>query len=238
MQSLRTLLLVVQKFTAVNRKTLIGICIGIEILLFVFGVYVMTNAAKLYALNFFALVDLGSKLGVAALSLYVATLLPSIITRLQWYPLVTQPFASILLPFRRHFGNMMFIAAWLHMSLTTTLPQLVNNGFDTSKIELLLFQWMGQIAWWLLFPLWITSNDLSQRFMGKWWKRIHKLTYIAMFFIFLHVALLQEGLVIVIGSVVVLEVLSWIAVRKRSRLASGVAVSQPPVSTADPQAVK
>lgn len=238
MQSLRALLLVVQKFTAVNRKVLIRLCIGIEILLLVFGVYVMTNAEKLYALNFFALYDLGSKLGVTALFLYVATLLPSIITRLQWYPLVTQPFASILLPFRRHLGILMFISAWLHMSLTTTLPQLVTNGFEPNKIQLLLFHWMGEIAWWMLFPLWLTSNDLSQRFLGKWWKRLHRLTYLAMLFIFLHVALMQEGLVFVIGGVITLEVLSWIVAQRRARLTPIAAQQQVTTQPTDPQAVK
>ena len=217
MNIIRQFLLSIQKFVATQIRTLVWICIITEVALLAAGFYIASNAAALYELYFFALYNVGSKLGVLSLFLYLATLLPSIITRLQLLPLITQPIASILSLLRRHLGILMFITAWLHMSLTTSLPQLVTNGFDPSKIELLLFHWMGEIAWWLLFPLWLTSNDLSKRFMGKWWKVLHRLTYIAMFFIFLHVAMQREALLLVIGAVVVLEVASWIVANKRSR---------------------
>jgi sulfoxide reductase heme-binding subunit YedZ len=131
------------------------------------------------------------------------------------------------MPFRKHLGILMFISAWLHLNFTTTLPQLVANGFDASKIELMLFQWMGEIAWWLLLPLWLTSNDTSVKYMGKWWKRVHRLTYVALFFIFFHVALQQESWMFVIGTVAILEVASWIKGWQRTKASQTVSPTPP-----------
>ena len=45
----------------------------------------------------------------------------------------------------------------------------------------------------LLIPLFLTGNNLAQRWLGRYWKVLHKLTYVIWGLLFLHLALL-EGL--------------------------------------------
>jgi len=154
------------------------------------------------------LLELGETFGTLAFALYIATLIPSMVRRLKIRELF--PIMSMFLPFRRQFGVLMFITAFIHQSFTTMLPALVLVEFDFAKFPspLMARQIFGYIAWWLLFPLWLTSNDLAIKKMGKWWKILHKLTYVALFIIMMHVALVGGWnyvfalLVIVIGNVV------------------------------------
>jgi len=138
------------------------------------------------------LIGIGRSLGTAAFFLYIATLIPSMIRRLQIRQLL--PIMSILLPFRRQFGVLMFLTAFVHQSFTTVLPYLVFVDFDFAQLPppLLARHITGFAAWWLLFPLWLTSNDLAVKKLGKWWKRLHKLTYAALFLIMAHVALVSS----------------------------------------------
>jgi sulfoxide reductase heme-binding subunit YedZ len=114
-----------------------------------------------------------------------------------------------LMPFRRHFGITMFLSALLHSGLTVTLLAIV-----TGQIPVVLQpQLMGVIALSLLFPLWLTSNDLSQQRLGKGWKVLHRLTYLALIFIFLHVAMMMKWIWgVLMGTVLILELLSWLKV--------------------------
>ncbi|MBP7768441.1 ferric reductase-like transmembrane domain-containing protein [Candidatus Woesebacteria bacterium] len=227
MQKLRALVLSIQVFLAPKRALITKLFFAMELLLVTFFILILCTAGQVYDAYFTEIYFVGSKLGIVALGLFCLTLLPGIITRLQWFPLVTQPIASILLPHRRHLGILMFLTAWVHMALSTTLPQLTSNGFDLSKIQLSTFEIFGQLAWWLLLPLWLSSNDFSQKKLGKNWKKLHMLTYAALFLIFFHVALQNSGFVFLLGSVGILELISWIAVWKRTQT--------PPVVLARPQ---
>lgn len=231
MQALRQLLLKIQMFLAPRRVRITQLFFIVEILLGIVGFAVSFQAAKVYDSYFLEMYELGTKLGIAALLLYILTVLPGMFSRLQVMTQLTQPLTAIILPFRKHLGILMFITAWLHLNFTTTLPQLVANGGDASKIQLLLFQWMGEIAWWLLFPLWLTSNDSSVKYLGKWWKRVHRLTYIALFFIFLHVAMQRASWMYLIGTIAILQVVSWILAWRRSRNVQP-AISTPRVPSA------
>ena len=226
MSALRQILLYIQMFLAPKRILINRMFFGAEVLLVIINFAIYGNAVAVYNSYFMEVYSIGGKLGEISLILYILTLLPGMITRLQWMPSVTTLVGSIITPFRRHLGILMFITAWMHFSLTTSLPQLIANGFDTSKIELMLFQWMGQIAWWLLMPLWLTSNDTSMKYLGKWWKRVHRLTYIALFLIFFHVALQQANWMYVLGIIIVLQVISWIRVVQRTRTAPVPAPTQ------------
>lgn len=228
MQQLRALLLQLQKNIVMRRNLIIRAFQIFEVMLVIAYAYaaylVMTN----YDVIALTLLEFGGLLGEVAIIFYVLTLLPGLITRLQWWPQLTQPISGMLMPFRRHLGISMFILVFLHMGFTTTLHFFAQPDFDPSKIELLLFQQIGVFAWWALFPLWLTSNDLSVKFMGKWWKRVHRLTYLALFLIFLHVTLIQTKWLFLIGAVGILELISWVKVwTKPKQPASSTGSTEP-----------
>ena len=161
-----------------------------------FVIWGMYSSGQLKSVSL--LLDMGRKLGTAAFIFYVLTLLPSMIRRLKYPQLF--PIMSMLLPFRRQFGVLMFLVAFAHQGFTTMLPYLVQIDFDYSKFQplLLAHHITGFIAWWLLFPLWLTSNDLAIKYTGKWWKRIHKVTYVAIFAIMAHLVLVEHWLYAVV----------------------------------------
>jgi sulfoxide reductase heme-binding subunit YedZ len=118
--------------------------------------------------------------------------------------------------FRRHLGIFMFLAAITHLILVSTIPKL----FTYSAITLDIFpqrEIFGIVAMLLLFPLWLTSNDYSVVHLGKYWEWIHRLTYFALFLIFLHVALLEFSLGLIGAMVIILEIISWIFTLKKIR---------------------
>jgi sulfoxide reductase heme-binding subunit YedZ len=162
------------------------------------------------------LLDIGRKLGTLAFVFYVLTLLPSMIPRLKFPQLF--PIMSILLPFRRQFGVLMFLLAFAHQGFTTILPNLIFIDFDYSKLapQLSAHHIAGYAAWWLLFPLWLTSNDAAIKYTGKWWKRIHKLTYVAIFAIMAHLVLVDHWMyAVILGGILVVN--GWGLVRKGRR---------------------
>ena len=189
----------------------------IEISLVLWWIWIYWQAALDYPSVVSTLFEWGPLFGQIAVILYMLTLVPGIITRLQWKQTVTQPVASILILFRRHLGILMFITAFLHLTFKSTLPYLASFNFQPPPglQPLLTYQIIGAVGWSLLFPLWLTSNDWSFKKLGKWWKRIHRLTYIALFFIFLHVVLQAKTPAILLGLVLFFEILSWIIAWRR-----------------------
>jgi sulfoxide reductase heme-binding subunit YedZ len=225
-------LMPVQKFLAVHRRAVNNIFLTTELLIIALWLTVFFNALSDFRAIFLQVYNLGLTLGQTAIILYAITLTPGIITRLQWFPPVTQPISSLILPFRRHFGILMFLTAFLHLSFTTTLPYFAAHNFSPPNLlpELATFQWMGLFGWLALLPLWLTSNDYAQKGLGKFWKILHRLTYVALFFIFLHVALQGVKWMYVIAPFLILEVISWLVYWRRE--ASKPKVVTPPSAPA------
>jgi len=130
--------------------------------LVVWGLYASGQVKSVALLS-----EWGRKLGTISFVFYMLTLLPSMVRRLKFPRLL--PVMSILLPFRRQFGVLMFLTAFAHQGFTTILPNLVFIDFEYSKLALQLsaHHIAGFVAWWLLFPLWLTSNDASVKYLGK-----------------------------------------------------------------------
>lgn len=172
----------------------------------------------------------GKLLGSISLVLFCVTLLPGILTRLKVWTEVTLPMATLITPFRRNMGILMFLTAFVHMSLTTTLPflslqlisiqslmplslgQQLTAVFSAFPPPLRLFEQVATIGWILLLPVWLTSNDFAQKKLGKWWKRVQRMTYVVIWFIMGHVALQGSLWTAVVGVIAVLEVGSWVKV--------------------------
>lgn len=175
------------------------------------------------------LYDLGRQFGVLALGLYLATLVPGIMQRLQFLPLI----AAMIMPFRRHLGILMFLTACVHMSLTSSL-------FYIAAGVPLALNW-GQVAGLstlsVLLPLWLTSNDPSQKYLGKNWKRLHKLTYVALFLVFAHLVLFQKKWLIPTGIMIGFEAWSWFVLwtrAKKTPAPDSQAAPTPPVTQSPP----
>jgi sulfoxide reductase heme-binding subunit YedZ len=168
----------------------------------------------------FVVLKISGKLGTASLLLFSLTLLPGIIMRLKLVPKLTLPIATLITPFRRHIGILMFITAFVHMSFSSTLPYIALQLISTGKVVLpppfRLFEQIGLIGWMLLLPVWLTSNDFSMKKLGKWWKRLQRLTYLALWLIFIHVALQKELLALFLLVVGLLEIYSWVSVWRRN----------------------
>lgn len=189
-----------------------GFLVGLLIL----GSYfILTNPAEA-----FSWYVLGIRFGYIALLFYLLTLLPGIFSRLQWLPLL----GVMMMPFRRHFGIIMFICAFIHQAFTTTVPTLA-FGAALSLGGAKIF---GFLALVVLFPLWLTSNDVSQKYLGRKWKILHRLTYLALFLIFLHVAFFRKRWMILTVIVMILELYSWLVVWWQVRAAKK-ASSPPPL---------
>ena len=84
---------------------------------------------------------------------------------------------------RRYFGVAAFCYAFLHLVFyvreTSNLRIIYLEAFDVD----FLFGWVGLL--FLVLPF-LTSNRFSTNILGKKWKPIQRLSYIAVFAIFLH----------------------------------------------------
>lgn len=200
-----------QKFFTQHRQSIIVSFLLLEIGLIAWWMLIYWQAATNYPSVVWILFNWGPIFGQLAVGLYVLTLIPGIIVRLKWWSAITQPIGLSLMLFRRHFGILMFILAFIHLTFSSTLPYLALYNFQPPALPALRsFEIMGAIGWALLFPLWLTSNDWAVKKLGRWWKREHRLTYVALFFIFTHVAL-QGGLgAIALAVTGILVGLSWV----------------------------
>lgn len=169
-------------------------------LLFSFGAWAIINgqsqALLFYRMSIFC--------GQIALLLYIITMIPGITRRFG----IRNKLLSLFMIFRRYIGISMYLFAFIHFSFVRIIVLLLNF---TLAWNFALFEVFGIAAATLLFFLFITSNDLSVHKLNVWWYRLHKLTYISMFFIFLHVALQKLSVwTIMIGITILLQVLSFV----------------------------
>ncbi len=129
--------------------------------------------------------ELEQRLGRAALYLLVATLSIT--------PLVTLTGWHILRPRRRALGLYSFFYASLHFATFIA----VDYGFDFREIGRLVFEkpfiMLGLVTGLMLLPMAVTSFDYFIRRMGKRWKSLHQLVYLAGVTAILHYAWAKKG---------------------------------------------
>lgn len=196
-----------------NQKFLINLLFAIEILFFLLipvGFWIRFNVGRYYGLIY----ELGGKLGTLSFGFYLLTHLPSMLNRFKILPLISASFNI----FRRHIGILMFIMAIIHSSFVSMIPKIYAYGvLDPSLLS--QREMYGVIGLSILFPLWLTSNDFSMSKLGKYWKILQRLTYLALFFIYLHVAIIELSLAIIGGGYFALVIFSWLVSWTRSKMA-------------------
>ncbi len=152
--------------------------------------------------------ELGTNSGKAAILVLGITLLPGMIKRFQLKGVLTAAQVFIM-SIRRALGVLVYYLVVLHLIWVKILPAF---HYDLDLLRYSNYELMGLIALLLLTPMALTSNDFAVRKLGKHWKRIHSAVYVVIWFIFLHV-LLMEGsvkMILIAGVLGTLEIASWI----------------------------
>ena len=120
-------------------------------------------------------------LGFLALICYFLTLLPTLVRII--FPRFKRTSIVLLLSrFRRQVGVMVFALSVAHG--VSWIVMYKKNVFATN---FLWNCWHGLLLLFIFGLLAATSNNWSMKVMKKNWKRLHALTYVAMFVMGLHV---------------------------------------------------
>lgn len=147
--------------------------------------------------------EAGIHAGQIAVVLFCFSILAGIMRRFG----IRHASVAFLTSIRRHLGISMFALAFLHYSSIRLFPILF--GGVALNLEPPLFELFGVLSFFLLSPLFFTSNDWSVRHFGVWWKRIHSLVYIIVWSIFLHLSFQEVSVFsVLIGVCAVLETIS------------------------------
>ena len=120
-------------------------------------------------------------LGFFALIGYVVTLVPSILKIVVPQSKKTG-IPNILLKQRRLLGILSFLVAFSHGLILIQKRQIDFSDFRTG-----LVYFPGLVPMTIFTLLAVTSNDWSMKAMKKGWKRLHQLTYVAMFVLTWHI---------------------------------------------------
>jgi sulfoxide reductase heme-binding subunit YedZ len=121
--------------------------------------------------------------GSGSMMLLMLTLLISplsTITRQRWF-----------VPLRRWYGVMFAVTAFSDAIAASITTNFAGGVFGRLAGHSFLLAGFTMVV--LLIPLFLTGNNLAQRWLGRYWKVLHKLTYVIWGLLFLHLALL-EGL--------------------------------------------
>lgn len=151
--------------------------------------------------------------GKAAIVVYILTTIPGIAKRFG----LRHKLISLLMIYRRYLGITMYMLVLIHFWIVKGVTVFFHRILVLPPP---LFQVMGATAAFLLFFLFVTSNDIALGKLKIWWYRLHKLTYIAVWFIFLHVALQRFSIwTVLIGITAIVQISSHLYGRlHKSRL--------------------
>lgn len=147
--------------------------------------------------------NLGKLSGDFSVVLLAVTLFPGILKRFGLAGRYVKIHSFLFLT-RRQTGIAVYLSALAHTLWLFVLPNL-------SILPYRMSDWMGAVAFIMFTPLFITSNNFSQKLLKKNWYRIHNLTHFAIWFIFMHLILKKVSWITIFLTVVlILDVLSWI----------------------------
>jgi sulfoxide reductase heme-binding subunit YedZ len=94
------------------------------------------------------------------------------------------------LPLRRDYGVAMFLTATLDLALAAITTGDTFPGGVLGRIGGRSFLLMGTVAVFLTIPVALTATRRSHRWLGSYWKRLHRLIYVVWAILMLHLLLL------------------------------------------------
>lgn len=162
----------------------------------------------------------GNQLGLFALAAYITTLLPSIF-RVVFPAIKKTKLPKLLLKYRRVIGILAFIFALGHAYLV-----IRKRNFDFFDPETYIVSFEGTTTLIVFTLLAITSNDWSIKRLKRNWKRLHTLTYLAMFLLTWHVLSKMSGqwtwitpwaAIAILTTVVLFAVRKWTEIRLKQQ---------------------
>lgn len=130
---------------------------------------------------------LDNHFGLMALVAYIATLLPTT-CRVVFPSFKTNRIPRFLLKNRRTIGILAFFLALVHAYFV-----IRKRNFDFFSWDTYIASFEGTATFIIFTLLAITSNDWSVKRLKRNWKRLHNLTYLAMFLLMWHVANKMSG---------------------------------------------
>ena len=120
-------------------------------------------------------------LGCLSLFTYIFTLLPSCL-RISIPTVKKAKFIANLLKYRRQIGILAFLLALVHVVLI-----IIKRNVDLFDLQTYSISLEGTASLIIFALLAFTSNDCSVKKMKKNWRRLHQLTYTALFLLFWHI---------------------------------------------------
>lgn len=120
-------------------------------------------------------------LGCLSLFTYIFTLLPSCL-RISIPTVKKAKFIANLLKYRRQIGILAFLLALVHVVLI-----VIKRNVDLFDLQTYSISLEGTASLIIFALLAFTSNDWSVKKMKKNWRRLHQLTYTALFLLFWHI---------------------------------------------------
>lgn len=121
-----------------------------------------------------------------------------------------------LVRYRRALGLLAFYYVLMHFAAYMMLDQTLNFPAIIQDITRRPFITIGMASFALLIPLALTSNNWAIRKLGRRWKQLHKLVYIAIAGGALHFILSAKGWQAepVIYAFIVFALLAWRVIRR------------------------
>lgn len=162
---------------------------------------------------------LANCLGFLALGSYITTLLPTIL-RITFPPTRKAVLPKLLLKYRRQIGLVAFAFALGHGYLLVR-----KRHFDFFDLKTYWIYVQGVATLMIFTLLAITSNNWSVRALKQNWKKLHSLTYLAMFLLTWHVLdkmsahwsfLTPIGLLGLVGITAFFLLRKWIECQRKS----------------------
>ena len=160
---------------------------------------------------------LANVLGLVSLILYILTLLPTIM-RIVFPETKKSGIPKMLLKNRRILGIIAFFPALGHALLI-----FVKHHPDVWDLQTYVIYLQGILLMAIFTLLTVTSNDWSVKKLKKNWKKLHQLTYLAMFLLTWHVAdkmfghwsyLTPIGIIGMTGISILFVVRKWIELKR------------------------
>lgn len=202
-----------------NRTKIISLFKLLYLVLFVFlifGGYNIYAQTDLFALFY----SLAVSFGRIGLVLYCITTVPGISRRFK----IQHRLIQIIMIFRRYIGIMVFLSITIHY----WFQRGISIFFMGELTQYATFELVGVFAYFLLLFMFMTSNDFSTKHMGKWWGRLHMVTYVVVWLVFFHTFLQRISLWSILAvTTLFLQMASWAYHFSQKRQAVVVAPQNP-----------